>query len=89
MAETTATRAELQGLKEQLKGHLDSFETMADEAIARHIAAKAEIQFLKDMVAELRQSRDDWKAQAERLAGSLREARDIDAGVPLERQTTK
>ena len=35
------------------------------------VAAKAEIQSLKDMLVELRQSRDDWKAQAERLAGKL------------------
>ena len=38
---------------------------------SRLVAAKAEIQSLKDMLAQLRQSRDDWKAQAERLAGKL------------------
>jgi hypothetical protein len=40
----------------------------ADAELATRLAlAEAEAQSLKDMLAEIRQSRDDWKAQAERL----------------------
>jgi transcriptional regulator with XRE-family HTH domain len=37
----------------------------------RLVAAQAELRHLRDMVAELRQDRDAWRAQAERLAGKL------------------
>ena len=41
----------------------------ADAELATRLTlAEAEVQSLKDMLAEIRQSRDDWKAQAERLA---------------------
>jgi hypothetical protein len=41
----------------------------ADPELATRLAlAEAEVQSLKDMLTEVRQSRDDWKAQAERLA---------------------
>jgi hypothetical protein len=40
----------------------------AEAELATRLAlADAEVQSLKDMLAEIRQSRDDWKAQAERL----------------------
>ena len=40
-----------------------------DAELATRLAlAEAEVQSLKDMLAEIRASRDDWKAQAERLA---------------------
>jgi len=38
------------------------------ELETRLALAEAELRALKDMLAEVRQSRDDWKAQAERLA---------------------
>jgi excisionase family DNA binding protein len=38
------------------------------EVETRLAVAETELRALKDMVAELRQARDDWKAQAERLA---------------------
>jgi hypothetical protein len=34
----------------------------------RPAPAEAELRAMKDMLTEVRQSRDDWKAQAERLA---------------------
>jgi hypothetical protein len=37
---------------------------------------------MKDMLAEVRQSRDDWKAQAERLA--LQAPAPIPAAAPLQ-----
>jgi transcriptional regulator with XRE-family HTH domain len=37
----------------------------------RLAAAYAELRHLREMVAELREDRDAWKAQAERLAGKL------------------
>lgn len=40
----------------------------APELTTRLAVAEAELRAMKDMLAELRQSRDDWKAQAERLA---------------------
>ena len=43
--------------------------TRGDPELETHLAlAEAELRALKDMLAEVRQSRDDWKAQAERLA---------------------
>jgi transcriptional regulator with XRE-family HTH domain len=38
----------------------------------RLAAAQAELRHLREMVAELRQDRDAWRAQAERLAGKLK-----------------
>ncbi len=38
------------------------------ELETRLALAEAELRAMKDMLAEVRQSRDDWKAQAERLA---------------------
>ena len=38
------------------------------ELVTRLALAEAELRAMKDMLAEVRQSRDDWKAQAERLA---------------------
>lgn len=38
------------------------------ETVARLAALEAEIAGLRDLIAEVRQSRDDWKSQAERLA---------------------
>jgi transcriptional regulator with XRE-family HTH domain len=38
----------------------------------RLAAAQAEIRHLREMVAELREDRDAWRAQAERLAGKLK-----------------
>jgi hypothetical protein len=38
------------------------------ELTTRLAVAEAELRAMKDMLAELRQSRDDWKTQAERLA---------------------
>ncbi len=58
------TKAELR----ELRTRVDAIEA---DMLAGLVAAKAEIQSLKDMLAELRQSRDDWKAQAERLAAKL------------------
>jgi hypothetical protein len=40
----------------------------AVEVETRFALAEAELGAMKDMLAEVRQSRDDWKAQAERLA---------------------
>ncbi len=41
----------------------------SDPELATRLAlAEAELRAMKDMLAEVRQSRDDWKAQAERLA---------------------
>jgi hypothetical protein len=41
----------------------------ADAELATRLAlAEVQVQSLKDMLAEIRQSRHDWKAQAERLA---------------------
>jgi hypothetical protein len=37
------------------------------ELTTRLAVAEAELLAIKDMLTELRQSRDDWKAQAERL----------------------
>ena len=43
--------------------------TSNDHELATRLAlAEAELRAMKDMLAEVRQSRDDWKAQAERLA---------------------
>ncbi len=43
--------------------------TPNDPELATRLAlAEAELRAMKDMLAEVRQSRDDWKAQAERLA---------------------
>jgi len=43
--------------------------TRGDPELETRLAlAEAELRALKDMLAEVRQSRDDWKAQAERLA---------------------
>ena len=52
------TKAELR----ELRTRVDAIEA---DILARLTAATAEIQSLKDTLAELRQSRDDWKAQAE------------------------
>jgi len=41
------------------------------EMIARVAAMEAELRGLKDMVAELRQARDGWQAQAERVTLAL------------------
>ena len=38
----------------------------------RLAAAQAELRHLREMVAELREDRDAWRAQAERLAGKLK-----------------
>ncbi len=38
------------------------------ELETRLALAETQLQAMKDMLAEIRQSRDDWKAQAERLA---------------------
>jgi len=38
------------------------------ELVTRLALAEVELRAMKDMLAEIRQSRDDWKAQAERLA---------------------
>ena len=38
------------------------------ETVARLAAMEAEIAGLKALIAEVRQSRDDWRTQAERLA---------------------
>jgi hypothetical protein len=47
----------------------DSDATPSDpEVITRLAVAEAEVRSLKDMLTEIRQSRDDWKSQAERLA---------------------
>jgi hypothetical protein len=53
------------------EGEVEAGAEVVNSMEASLAVAKAEIQGLKDMVAELRQSRDDWKAQAERLAGKL------------------
>ena len=46
--------------------------TLGDpELVTRLAVAEAERRGLKDMVAELRQSRDDWKGQAERATLAL------------------
>ena len=43
--------------------------TPSDPELTTHLAvAEAELRAMKDMLTELRQSRNDWKAQAERLA---------------------
>jgi hypothetical protein len=42
--------------------------TPATGAATRLALAEAEVQAMKDMLAEIRASHDDWKAQAERLA---------------------
>src|SRR5271166_3230369 len=43
--------------------------TPSDPELETRIAlAEAELRAMKDMLVEVRQSRDDWKAQAERLA---------------------
>jgi excisionase family DNA binding protein len=43
--------------------------TPSDPDLTTRLAvAEAELRAMKDMLAEIRQSRDDWKAQAERLA---------------------
>lgn len=41
------------------------------EMLARVAAMEAELRGLKDMVAELRQARDGWQAQAERVTLAL------------------
>ena len=41
---------------------------VTDDTAIRLAVAENENKALKEMVAELRASRDDWKAQAERLA---------------------
>ena len=41
------------------------------EIIVRVAAMEAELRGLKDMVAELRQARDGWQAQAERVTQAL------------------
>ena len=47
----------------------DRHATQSDpELTARLAVAEAELRAMKDMLAEVRQSRDDWKSQAERLA---------------------
>ena len=38
------------------------------ETVSRLAAMEAELKGLKELLAEVRQSRDDWKGQAERLA---------------------
>lgn len=38
------------------------------ETVARLAALEAELRGLRDLLAEVKQSRDDWKSQAERLA---------------------
>lgn len=46
-----------------------TLETVADPELATRLAlAETELRAMKDMLAELRQSRDAWQAQAERLA---------------------
>jgi len=43
--------------------------TPSDPELETRLAlAEAELRSMKDMLVEVRQSRDDWKAQAERLA---------------------
>ena len=43
--------------------------TPSDHDLGTRLAlAEAEVRAMKDMLAEVRQSRDDWKAQAERVA---------------------
>jgi len=47
----------------------DATQATNDPKLATPLAlAEAELRAMKDMLAEVRQSRDDWKAQAERLA---------------------
>jgi excisionase family DNA binding protein len=41
---------------------------IADEAAQREALLAAELRALRELLAEVRQSRDDWRAQAERLA---------------------
>ena len=49
------------------EGEVEAGAEVVNSMEASLAVAKAEIQGLKDMIDELRQSRDDWKAQAERL----------------------
>lgn len=41
---------------------------VADDAAQRLAVLATEVQALRELLSEVRQSRDDWKAQAERLA---------------------
>lgn len=41
---------------------------VADDVAQRFAVLDAEVKGLRELLAEVRQSRDDWKAQAERLA---------------------
>ncbi len=47
--------------------HDDGFATNSAETALKLAVTESELKALRDMVTELRQARDDWKAQAARL----------------------